>query len=144
MSDFEIVTTEKRFEEIKNDKRFDNQSLISFLNTLYQEDNHKDINLLLLNVGGLLKVIAIYFKLKEDEVQKILEIDDTVEQNRKFITIIKEINEKINLRYEFPTNLKIVQKIYLYEKQMYLLVNKMLFVNKIFNKKDLMENTEYY
>ena len=46
-------------------------------------------------------------------------------------TIVKELNQSINLRFEFPEDTEIVEGLFIYEDQSYMSLNKMEFMSKL-------------
>ena len=55
--------------------------------------------------------------------------------------IVKELNTKINLRYEFPDDFEVIEGLYTYKNEGFLLINKTAFLKQILIDKD--ENDMY-
>ena len=58
-------------------------------------------------------------------------------RNRRINKIVRDLNEKINLRYEFDEDTMIVPSLAVYNNEAYLLIDKCLFVDLILEKAEI-------
>lgn len=131
-NNFEIITEEEVYQKYFDEQIKDDTELINSLMALVEQEQHKDLNFAILNLGTLLQTISIYFELKTNEIEKILALEKDAIKQRKMTVIINEINEKINLKYGFDENIEVITKIFIYENNSYIKINKLLFLRLLF------------
>lgn len=93
--------------------------------------DHKQLNFTILNVGSLLQVCAIYLELKQENIESYLKLEKEKLKKTRIETIIKELNQSINLRFGFDERIEVVEGIFIYEGESYILLNKMRFVSEL-------------
>lgn len=121
---FEIVDTEARFVYLQETQLADDYELLNHLKML----DHPKLNFALLNIGTLLQTTSIFFELKQNEIESALSLEKDKIRDRRMKEMVRELNEKINLRYGLDPESEIIEKIYIYEGQSYLLINKFNFI----------------
>lgn len=139
-NNFLIIEDEEIFNEHSQLQLQEDSNVIDFLQTLVEKENHKEFNFVILNLGVLLQTISVFFNLKEKEINNILELRSSSVQQRKITVIINEINEKINLKYDFDENTEIITKIFVYQENSYLMINKVSFLKLLLGTKFMDEN----
>lgn len=122
--------------KIFNDFTDDQEGMNAFMNKQFEDDqkiknyldtcSHKEFNFAILNIGDLLKTISIYFGFIDPQIQEA--IKNKQGTSRKMNKFIKDLNQKINLRYELDEDLNIVENLVLYNGELYLFINKNKFL----------------
>lgn len=122
--------------KIFNDFTDDQEGMNAFMNKQFEDDqkiknyldtcSHKEFNFAILNIGDLLKTISIYFGFIDPQIQEA--IKNKQGTSRKMNKFIRDLNQKINLRYELDEDLSIVENLVLYNGELYLFVNKNKFL----------------
>lgn len=133
---FEIVETQERFEFLQESQMADDNELLTHLRE--QLSDHPKVNFILLNVGTLLQTISIFFELKQNEIESALALEKDKIRDRRMKEMVREMNEKINLRYGLPEDTETVKKIYIYENQSYIFIQKFLFISMLQDSVDEM------
>ena len=126
--------SDEKFEEINEKKKQDNINTSLFLQELAENDEHQKLNYSLLNLGILMQIISISLRIKEDEIESYLKIEKEDTRKRKMEIILKEINEKINLRYDFDKKTVVVSMLYTYNNLGYIFASKELFLRELAKK----------
>ena len=134
---YKHMVTEDTFKKLNFEQIEDDDKLYALLGKL----THKEFNFALLKLGSLLKIIAIYFELKQPNIEDFLKLDKERTRTIKMEKIVKELNTKINLRYEFPDDFEVIEGLYTYNNEGFLLINKTAFLKQILIDKD--ENDMY-
>lgn len=134
---YKHMVTEDTFKKLNFEQIEDDDKLYTLLGKL----THKEFNFALLNLGSLLKIIAIYFELKQPNIEDFLKLDKERTRTIKMEKIVKELNTKINLRYEFPDDFEVIEGLYTYNNEGFLLINKTAFLKQILIDKS--ENDMY-
>ena len=80
-----------------------------------QSLNHKELNFTILNLGNMLQVCAMYFEIKQDNIESYLKLEKERLRISRMETIVKELNQSINLRFEFDEDSEIVLGLFNYE-----------------------------
>ena len=132
----EEIKMMKKFKDLTDDK----EAFDAFVEMQHQDDeklkeyfsqcSHKEFNFALLNIGTLLNTIATYFRFVQNQVDDTLKLQDKV-KNRKMNKILKDLNEKINDRYDFDEDTRIIKGIVLYYNELYLYIEKCDFIKKL-------------
>lgn len=131
---FKEIETEEEFIIEQQKQMDDDNSFVEYLQDFLNENQHRHINFALLNVGNLLKICSIYLELKEENIHDFLKLAKSGTKKRKMNVIIKELNEKINLRYEFDEDETIIECLYVYEEAGYIRINKTKFISLLLEK----------
>ena len=127
---YKHMITDEAFEDFKVEQTADDDFVYEELGGY----SHKDFNFALLNLGSLLKIIAIYFELKQDNINDYMKLEKELTRDSKMEKIAKELNAKINLRYEFPEDVEVIKGLYTYKTDGYLLIDKLTFLRQVMNK----------
>lgn len=125
---------EERFNELFEDKIKDDKDVLDFLTQCYERKDDRRFNFTLLNLGTVMKICAIELELKGKEIEDYLKLDKDRTRDRKMAFILKELNRKINLRYDFDEETEIVTCLYTYEGNGYIYVDKSTFCKLLFEK----------
>lgn len=101
----------------------------------FEECNHKDFISALLHLGSLLDTIAIYCDFVRDQLQEAIENNNSRNQKRKFNKFVRDLNEKINLEYDFPDDTITIEEIILFDGELFLFFDKSNFIKNVGLKK---------
>ena len=118
---------DEEFENLQARQERDDKLLKKYIQSL----NHKQLNFAILNLGNVLQICAIYFELKQENIESYLKLEKEKLKKTRMETIVKELNQSINLRFEFPEDTEIVEGLFIYEDQSYMSLNKMEFMSKL-------------
>lgn len=121
------------FEELRAYKIKDNCDVARYLQDLADNEDDVGFNTSLLHLGMLMQIIAAALNIKKNEIDSLIDANDSSRQ-RKMEIIIKELNEKINLRYNFDEDVEILKALYTYAGEGYILIDKLYFMDLILNK----------
>ena len=131
---FNFIENEEEFIQKQREQMEDDKTFVKTLSKFAEEEKHRHLNFALINVGNLLKICSIYLSLEEEKIESFLKIEKLQTRNRKMNNVVKELNEKINLRYEFDDNTQVVEEIYVFEGQGYIKIDKNLFLDLLMEK----------
>ena len=118
----------KKFEELAREKNEDNIRASMFLKDLAINKQDRKFNFSLLHLGILMQIASISLEIKQDEIEGYLKLEKEETRTRKMEMIIKEINNKINTRYEFDKGTEIISCLYTYEGLGYICIEKTQFL----------------
>lgn len=125
---------EEKFDELYESKLADNLDVMKWLQKFIDEKDDRRFNFTLLNLGTLMKICAIELEFKEDEIESCLKLERDKVRDRKMNFLIKELNKKINLRYDFDEETEIVPSLYTYNGRGYIYIDKSTFVKLLYDK----------
>ena len=125
---------EEKFNELYEAKLEDNRKVMEFLQEFIDNKDDRRFNFTLLNLGTVMKICAIELDFKSDEIEHSLKLEKDKARNRKMNFILKELNKKINLRYDFDEETEIVPSLYTYDGRGYIYVDKTTFVKLLYEK----------
>ncbi len=125
---------EQTFNELFESKLADNKNVMKFLQEFIDNKDDRRFNFTLLNLGTVMKICAIELDFKLDEIENSLKLEKDKARNRKMNFILKELNKKINLRYDFNEETEIVSSLYTYKGRGYIYVDKTTFVKLLYEK----------
>ena len=125
---------EEKFNELYEAKLEDNRTVMKFLQEFIDNKDDRRFNFTLLNLGTVMKICAIELDFKSDEIEHSLKLEKDKARNRKMNFILKELNKKINLRYDFNEETEIVSSLYTYKGRGYIYVDKTTFVKLLYEK----------
>lgn len=128
------ITDVEEFNQKQQEQIEDDKKLIQLMQEFLDDGAHRNINFVLLNIGNLLKICSIYLELKQDNIESFLKLEKESTKNKKMYIIVKEMNEKINLRYEFDEDTTVVEELYVFEGRGYIHINKAKFVSLLLEK----------
>ena len=104
----------------------------------FAEYSHRQFNFCLINIGIMLDIVRGYFHFERDRItDDIMNLEKDKIRNRRINKIVRDLNEKINLRYEFDEDTMIVPSLAVYNNEAYLLIDKCLFVDLILEKAEI-------
>lgn len=118
---------DKDFELFDKKQKRDDEQLKEYIQGL----SHKQLNFTILNLGNMLQVCAIYFELKQENIESYLKLEKDKLKTSRMETIIKELNQSINLRFEFDEDTEVVEGLFIYDNESYILLNKMEFISNL-------------
>ena len=133
---------EEKFNELYEAKLEDNRVVMKFLQEFIDNKDDRRFNFTLLNLGTVMKICAIELDFKSDEIEHSLKLEKDKARNRKMNFILKELNKKINLRYDFDEETEIVPSLYTYDGRGYIYVDKSTFVKLLYEKNIDIETLE--
>ena len=119
---------DEKFEELARIKNRDNFEAAKFLEELATENEDRKFNFSLLHLGILMQIASISLEIKQDEIEGYLKLEKEETRTRKMEMIIKEINNKINMRYEFDKKTEIISCLYTYKGLGYICIEKLEFL----------------
>lgn len=131
---FRDIENEEEFTELQLLQMEDDKKFVQKLNEFMENEQHRHLNFILINVGTLLKICSIYLKLESEKIEQFLKIEKLQTRNRKMNNVVSELNEKINLRYEFDDNTEIIEELYVFEGNGYIKINKSKFLELLLEK----------
>ena len=131
MKIFYNIEDEEEFENFMAKQHDDDQ----LLKEKFENYSHREFNFCLINMGIMLDIIRGYFHFERDRItDDIMSLEKDKIKNRRINKIVRDLNEKINLRYEFDEDTMIVSSLAVYNDEAYLLINKSLFADLIIDK----------
>ena len=107
---------------------------MKWLQKFIDDKDDRRFNFTLLNIGTLMKICAIELEFKQDEIEHTLQLEKQRTRDRKMNFVLKELNKKINLRYDFDEEIEIVPSLYTYEGRGYIYIDKSTFVKLLYEK----------
>lgn len=134
MKIFYNIDSEEDFENFVA-RQHDDDAL---LKEKFAEYSHRQFNFCLINIGIMLDIVRGYFHFERDRItDDIMNLEKDKIRNRRINKIVRDLNEKINLRYEFDEDTMIVPSLAVYNNEAYLLIDKCLFVDLILEKAEI-------
>lgn len=127
MSDFLYEVDDEKFEELGKRRFSDNKNVVTYLQELLDKGDDRRFNFTILNLGEVMKICAIELNLKANEIESYLMLEKNKMRDRRMNTIVKELNEKLNLRFNFEEDTEIVSHLYTYKGVGYIYINKTKF-----------------
>ena len=134
MAEYLHEIDENRFKELAQAKINDDKKVLDFLTKCCDKEDDRRFNFTLLNIGTLMKICAIELEFKQDEIEHTLQLEKQRTRDRKMNFVLKELNKKINLRYDFDEEIEIVPSLYTYEGRGYIYIDKSTFVKLLYEK----------
>lgn len=134
MSKYIHDVDEEKFNELYEAKLEDNKDVMKWLQKFIDDKDDRRFNFTLLNIGTLMKICAIELEFKQDEIEHTLQLEKERTRDRKMNFVLKELNKKINLRYDFDEEIEIVPSLYTYEGRGYIYIDKSTFVKLLYEK----------
>lgn len=129
MSEFLYEIDEEKFIELGEKRLLDNKNVMDYLQTLLESRDDRRFNFTILNLGEVMKICAIELNLKANEIESYLKLEKSKMRDRRMNTIIKELNEKLNLRFNFNEKTEIVSCLYTHNGVGYIYIDKINFCN---------------
>lgn len=134
MTEYMHEIDKEKFEELGQKKIDDDKKVLDFLTECCNNNDDRRFNFTLLNLGTVMKICAIELELKQDEIENYLRLEKERTRDKKMAFILKELNKKINLRYDFTDDIEIIPCLYTYEGNGYIYVDKDLFCKLLYQK----------
>ena len=129
MSKFLYEIDEEKFKELSKDRLADNADVCNYLDSLIEKQDDRRFNFTILNLGTLMQICAIELNFKQEEIEKYLKLEKEQIRDRRMNNIIKELNHKINMRYDFDEKTEVVTCLYTYNGIGYIYIDKIGFCN---------------
>jgi len=118
---------EEEFGALQHRQKKDDEYLKKHIQSL----NHKELNFTLLNLGNMLQVCAIYFSVKQANVEEYAKLEKETLRISRMETIVKELNQTINLRFDFDEDTEVVLGLFIFDGDAYIALDKMKFVTEL-------------
>lgn len=115
------------FEILKRRQTQDDEYIKKHIQTL----NHKELNFTILNLGNMLQVCAMYFEVKQENIESYLKLEKDRLKHTRMKTIVEELNQSINLRFDLPEETEVISGLFIHDGESYILINKMLFLSEL-------------
>ena len=127
MKKFNDFTDDKEsFEEFRKNQLEDDNALREYFNNC----SHREFNFALLNLGTLLNTVSTYFSFVQEQVDEALTLGKQA-RDRRMNKIVNDLNEKINDRYDFDKDMRVIKGIVLYNNELYLYITKRIFIKTL-------------
>ncbi|MBR6515613.1 MAG: hypothetical protein IKT40_02025 [Bacilli bacterium] len=97
----------------------------------FDQCNHGDFVSSLLHLGSLLDTMGMYFDFINDQLEDARKMENKRSQKRKINKFIKDLNEKINLEYDFDKDTVIIEEIVLFNDKFFVFFDKSHFIKTI-------------
>lgn len=133
MAEYLHEVEEDKFDELFKMKIADDKKVLDLLESCFNNLDDRKFNFILLNLGTLMKICAIELEIKQDEIEGYLDLEKERTRDKKMNFILKELNKKINLRYNFDEKTEIVPYLYTYESKGYIYVDKATFCTLLYD-----------
>lgn len=127
MSKFLYEVDDDKFLELREERFLDNKDVCEYLQKLVDNDDDRRFNFTMLNLGTLMQICSIELEFKQEEIEKYLKLKKEQIRDRRMNNIIKELNHKINLRYEFDEKTEIIPCLYTYKGVGHIYIDKIGF-----------------
>lgn len=136
MSEFLYEVNEEKFRELSDLRFKDNAKVCDYLHSLIENNDDRRFNFTILNLGEVMKICAIELEFKKEEIEKYLKLDKEQIRDRRMNNIIKELNQKLNMRFNFSEDIQIISCLYTYKGVGYIYIDKENFCN-LLNEVDI-------
>jgi GTP-binding protein EngB required for normal cell division len=139
MSNIEI----KRFQELETEEEFNTFMQMQHqddanLKKRFEEYTHRQFQYCLINMGIMLDIVRGYFYFERQKLNEtIVKLDKDKVKKRRVNKMLKELNQKINLRYDFDDDVEIIPSLAIYQEEGYLMIDKSLFADLLMEKADV-------
>lgn len=130
----------ENFKELKTEEEFDvfvkmQHNDDDKLREIFANQSHRAFQYSLINVGIMLDIVRGYFHFERQKLEdNIIQLEKDKVKNRRVNSMLKELNQKINLRFELDEDTNVISSLVIYEKEGYLMINKSLFVELLIKK----------
>lgn len=122
----DLTENEEEFKNFIQKQIKDDNNLRKYLDSC----NHKEFTFTILSVGTLLNTVATYFGFVKEQLDDAITLNENL-RSRKISKIIKDLNEKINNRYDFEKDTTVIESVVLYQGELYVYINKSKFVRTL-------------
>lgn len=127
MNKFLYEVDSEKAKELAHARFTDNARVCNYLHTLIENNDDRRFNFTILNLGEVMKIAAIEINLKQEEIEKNLKLEKEQIRDRRMSTIVKELNHKLNMRFDFDEDIDIVKCLYTYNGIGHIFISKMEF-----------------
>lgn len=128
---FQTFETEEEFDAFMKMQHDDDVKL----KEMFANQSHRAFQYSLINVGIMLDIIRGYFYFERQKLEEnIIQLEKEKVKNRRVNSMLKELNQKINLRFELDENTIIIPTLAIYKDEGYLMIDKSLFVELLIEK----------
>lgn len=127
MNKFLYEVDSEKARELADARFTDNAQVCNYLHTLIENNDDRRFNFTILNLGEVMKIAAIEINLKQEEIEKNLKLEKEQIRDRRMSTIVKELNHKLNMRFDFDEDIDIVKCLYTHNGIGHIFISKMEF-----------------
>lgn len=131
MSKFLYEVDEEKFKELADARFEDNADVCNYLSSLIEKNDDRRFNFTILNLGTVMQICSIELDFKQEEITKYLRLQKKQIRDRRMGNILKELNQKLNMRFDFDDDVEIVPCLYTYKGVGYIYIDKIGFCNKL-------------
>lgn len=122
----DFTENEEEFKNFVQKQIKDDNNLRKYLDNC----NHKEFTFTILNLGTLLNTVATYFNFVKEQLDEAITLNENL-RSRKISKIVKDLNEKINDRYDFEKQTNVIESVILYNGELYVYINKSKFIRTL-------------
>lgn len=122
----------EEFNELKKIQHKDDDEIREIISSA----GHKELNFIILNIGNLLMTTSLFLRIQKNVIDDFIENMPEKKRYKKILKIIKSLNDSINSRFEFDESTEIVEGLFIYEGEAYILIKKALFYKLIQDRKE--------
>ncbi len=131
MSNFQEIETEEEFDVFVQQQHNDDDKL----RKIFADQSHRAFQYSLINVGIMLDIVRGYFYFERQKLEdNIIKLDKDKVKNRRVNSMLKELNQKINLRFDLDEDTVVIPSLIVYQDEGYLMIDKSLFVELLIKK----------
>lgn len=128
---FRELKTEEEFDAFVKQQHDDDDKL----REMFNKQGHRAFQYSLINIGVMLDIVRGYFYFERKKLEEnIIKLEKDKVKNRRVNSMLKELNQKINLRFELDEDTIIIPSLVIYEDEGYLMINKTLFAQLLIEK----------
>lgn len=128
---FRELKTEEEFDAFVKQQHDDDDKL----REMFNNQGHRAFQYSLINIGVMLDIVRGYFYFEKQKLEEnIIKLEKDKVKNRRVNSMLKELNQKINLRFELDEDTVIIPSLVIYEDEGYLMINKTLFAQLLIEK----------
>lgn len=121
-----LTENEEAFKIFMDKQQEDDNNVKKYLN----DCSHKDFVFTLIRLGTLLNTVATYTGFVQEQLNNAIKLDNNL-RNRKISKIVKDLNEKINDKYNFEKSTTIIESVVLYDNELYMFINQFKFIKTL-------------
>lgn len=126
MKIFKNITEKDDFIDFEQKQLDDDQQIKKY----FENCTHKQFISGLMHLGTLIDIMTTYLDFLKPQIDKAIKLSE-VKRDRKINKYMKDLNERINMEYNFEKDVIIVEQCVLFEKELYLFFNKSRFIKMI-------------
>lgn len=126
MKIFKNITEKDDFIDFEQKQLDDDQKIKKY----FENCTHKQFISGLMHLGTLIDIMTTYLNFLKPQIDEAIKLDG-VKRDRKINKHMKDLNERINIEYNFEKDVVIVEQCVLFENELYLFFNKFRFIKMI-------------